>query len=88
MLNPVSLPKMLTPEETAAILRLSKNTVYDLIQRGEIIAKKIGRVYRIPQKSLSFTLTGLDEDLYQAEKEDIMILEPVEKEIAKVRKSF
>lgn len=79
---------MLTPEETAVILRLSKNTVYDLIQRGEILAKRIGRVYRIPQKSLSFALTGLDEDLYQAEKEDLTILGLVEKEIAKARKTF
>ncbi len=88
MLNPVSLPKMLTPEDTAAILQLSKNTVYDLIQKGEILAIKIGRVYRIPQKSLSFALTGLSEDLYLAEKEDLKILAPVEKEITKVRKSL
>lgn len=88
MLDQVSLPKMLTPEEAADILRLSKNTVYDLIQRGEILAKKIGRVYRIPQKSLSFALTGLDEDLYQAEKKDLTNLELVEKEITKTRKSL
>lgn len=88
MLNQVCLPKMLTPEEAAVILRLSKNTVYDLIQRGEILAKKIGRVYRIPQKSLSFALTGLDEDLYQAEKKDLTNLELVEKEITKARKSL
>lgn len=88
MLDQVSLPKMLTPEEAAVILRLSKNTVYDLIQRGEILAKKIGRVYRIPQKSLSFALTGLDEDLYQAEKKDLTNLELVEKEITKARKSL
>lgn len=88
MLDSVYLPKMLTPEETAVILRLSKNTVYDLIQKGEILAKKIGRVYRIPQKSLSFALTGLDEDLYQAEKEDLTVLGSVEKEIAKIRKTL
>lgn len=88
MLNQFTLPKMLTPEEVASILRLSKNTVYDLIQRGEILAKKFGRVYRIPQKSLSYALTGLDEDLYQAEKKDLSILRSVEKEISKVRKSL
>lgn len=79
---------MLTPEETAVILRLSKNTVYDLIQKGEILAKRIGRVYRIPQKSLSFALTGLDEDLFQAEKEDLTALGLVEKEITKARKTL
>ena len=77
---------MLTPEETAAILQLSKNTVYNLIQRGEILAKKIGKVYRIPQKSLSFALTGIAEHLYQAEKEDLKIIEPIEKQIKQIRK--
>lgn len=79
---------MLTPEETAAILQLSKNTVYDLIQKGEIPAKKIGRVYRIAQKSLSFALTGLDEDLYQRELEDFKIIRLIEKQIKQVRKSL
>lgn len=88
MLDSVSLPKMLTPEETAVILQLSKNTVYDLIQKGEILAKRFGRVYRIPQKSLSFALTGLDEDLYQRELEDLTVLNLVEKEIAKTRKTL
>ena len=43
-----------TPDQVAQILQLSTNTVYDLINRGEIIAKKIGKVYRIPANSLSF----------------------------------
>lgn len=61
---------MYTPEQAAGMLQLSQNTVYELIKRGEIVAKKIGRVYRIPTQSLSFALTGLDDDLYQAEQED------------------
>ena len=59
-----------TPDQVADLLQLSSNTVYGLISRGEILAKKIGKVYRIPAKSISFVFTGLDFDLYQAELED------------------
>lgn len=78
-------PKVYTPEQVAQILQLSKNTVYDLINRGEIVAKKIGKVYRIPASSLSFVFTGLDEDLYNAEKEDIQSLGQVHTALSQVR---
>lgn len=81
------VPKVYTPEQVAQILQLSKNTVYELISRGEIVAKKIGKVYRIPASSLSFAFTGLDEDLLAAQKEDDKILPRIEKALAKVRKS-
>lgn len=77
--------KVYTPEQVASILQLSKNTVYDLISRGEIIAKKIGKVYRVPASSLSFVFTGLDYDLYKAEKADLEKLSTVQEEIDKVR---
>ncbi len=63
-----NLPKVYTPEQVANILQLSKNTIYELIARGEIVAKKIGKVYRIPQSSLNFVFTGLDEDLKNISK--------------------
>ncbi len=59
-----------TPEQVAKMLQLSKNTVYQLINRGEIVAKRIGKVYRISARSLSFLFTGLDEDLFFAERVD------------------
>lgn len=68
-----NLPKAYTPEQVAEMLQLSKNTVYELIARGEIVAKKIGKVYRIPQSSLTFVFTGLDEDLYQVEKDNPLL---------------
>lgn len=74
-----------TPEQVADILQLSKNTVYDLISRGEIIAKKIGKVYRIPAASISFVFNGLDYDLYKAEEEDFKNLSKIQDEIAKAR---
>lgn len=85
MISNVNLPKVYTPEQVAEILQLSKNTVYDLINRGEIVAKKIGKVYRIPTSSLSFVFSGLDEDLYNAEQADLKSISKVEKELKKVR---
>src|SRR5665213_2181315 len=66
-----------TPEQVATMLQLSKNTVYDLIGRGELVAKRFGRVYRIPASSLSFMFTGLDTDLFNAEQIDEASLGPV-----------
>lgn len=77
--------KVYTPDQVAEILQLSSNTVYDLISRGEILAKKIGKVYRIPANSISFALTGLDYDLYLAEQEDKKNLSGVEDALADAR---
>ena len=85
MINSQVLPKVYTPEQVAEILQLSKNTVYNLIARGEIVAKKIGKVYRIPARSISFALTGLDEDLYEAEREDLKNIGGVHKALSKIR---
>ena len=77
--------RVYTPEQVADMLQLSKNTVYDLISRGEIIAKKIGKVYRIPTSSISFVFSGLDTDIDQAQKEDFKLIPKIEKEITKAR---
>lgn len=85
MISNQNLPKVYTPEQVAQILQLSKNTVYDLISRGEIVAKRIGKAYRIPVSSISFVFTGLDEDLYRAEQEDLKNISMIEKVLTKVR---
>ena len=77
--------KVYTPEQVASLLQLSKNTVYGLIRKGEILAKKIGKVYRIPESSLSFVFTGLDNDLLKAQEEDEKNLPRVEEAIKKAR---
>jgi len=79
------LPKTYTPEQVAEILQLSKNTVYQLISRGEIVAKKFGKVYRIPASSISFAFTGLDKDILKAQREDEKNLTKVEKTLREVR---
>ena len=78
-------PKVYTPAQVAEMLQLSKNTIYQLINRGEIVAKKIGKVYRIPATSVFFAFNGVDYDLYQAEEADLEKLEKIEKELVKVR---
>ena len=80
--------KMYTPEQVAQILQLSKNTVYELINRGEIIAKRIGRVYRVPARSISYAFTGLDQDLFDAQVEDLRNLPKVEETLKNVRASL
>ncbi len=80
--------KALTPEQVAEILQVSKNTVYELIQRGEIIAKKFGRVYRISPVSLSFVFTGLDEDLLEKQRIDEENLKKVRPLLKSARKKL
>ena len=77
--------KVYTPEQVADILQLSKNTIYNLISKGEIVAKKLGRVYRIPKSSISFAFTGLDDDLYKKEQKDLKTLPKINKALSKAR---
>ena len=81
-------PKVYTPEQAAEILQLSKSTIYDLISRGEIIAKKIGGVYRITQKSLSFVFSGLDEDILELQEKDEKNLRKKNLAIGETRKKI
>lgn len=86
MLQSLNTTTAYTPEQVAEMLQLSKNTVYDLIARGEIVAKKFGKVYRIPAVSLSFLFTGMDEDIYSAQLEDEKNLNTVQEVVQNVRK--
>lgn len=42
----------LTPEEVAELLRIKKNTVYEMIKRGDLQAYRIGRKYRIEKSAV------------------------------------
>jgi excisionase family DNA binding protein len=46
------LPEYLRPEEFRAYLGLGRNTVYDLLRRGEIPHLRFGRTIRIPKAAL------------------------------------
>lgn len=52
--------KVYTPEEVAAILKVSKNMVYELIATNELYARKVGRVYRIPAVAVDYFTHKLD----------------------------
>ena len=81
-------PIAYTPEQVAEMLQLSKNTVYDLISKGEIVAKKNGKVYRIPESSISFVFTGLDYDIYQMEQQDLQNLSNIKEDIKSARRKL
>jgi len=65
---PVREEVSLTPEEVAGILKIAKNTVYEMIKRGELPAYRIGRklrvdpndveIYRKQGKSFEFSPPG------------------------------
>lgn len=43
----------LTVAEVAAIMRVSKMTVYRLVHGGELPAVQIGRSFRVPEKAVT-----------------------------------
>lgn len=49
---------IITVKEAQEILKISKKSVYKLIENNEIFAKKIGKVYRIPKKSVCKYILG------------------------------
>lgn len=46
------LPEFLSPEEFARYMRLGRNTVYDLLRRGDVQHVRFGRTIRIPKAAL------------------------------------
>ena len=44
--------EVLTPEEVADYLQLTKDTIYRLIREHRLAATRIGRSYRIPKEDL------------------------------------
>jgi excisionase family DNA binding protein len=53
-----TLPEVLTVREAAAILRIGRNQLYQVIGRGELGAVRIGRSIRIPKHALLALLTA------------------------------
>lgn len=45
-------PDILTTADVCDLLKVSKSTVYKLIQTGELKAKKVAQHYRIPKAEL------------------------------------
>jgi excisionase family DNA binding protein len=62
MVTVASEPEFYTVQEVAARLRLSRKTVYRLVERGEIRAIKIGDNYRIPREALEAIIRGEERE--------------------------
>ena len=46
------IPDVLTVNEVASFLKVSKKSVYSLLQDNQIYYRKIGRIYRIPKTAI------------------------------------
>jgi len=54
--------KFLTVAEVAAVMRVSKMTVYRLVHAGELASVQVGRSFRIPERAVhDYLKVGYDE---------------------------
>lgn len=44
--------KLVTPEEAAEILGCGMNTIYKILKSGKLKAMRIGRIWKIPRRSV------------------------------------
>ena len=50
--SPLAQVRFLTVAEVAALMRVSKMTVYRLVHSGELTAVRVGRSFRVPEKAV------------------------------------
>jgi excisionase family DNA binding protein len=50
--RPLSEVSFLTVAEVAAMMRVSKMTVYRLVHAGDLPAVRVGRSYRVPEQAV------------------------------------
>ena len=55
-----SLPPQIafTVQEACELLRVSENTMYEVLRRGQIESVRLGRGYRIPRRALEAFVAG------------------------------
>lgn len=58
----ISGVKFLTVAEVAAVMRVSKMTVYRLVHSGELPAVRVGRSFRVPEEDVN---AYLQKSFYQ-----------------------
>lgn len=59
-------PRLLTVNEVADVMRVSKMTVYRLIHAGELPAIRVGKSFRVPQGALDQLLDTSWDDTESA----------------------
>jgi excisionase family DNA binding protein len=60
---PRTAVSFLTVAEVAAIMRVSKMTVYRLVHGGEMAAVRVGRSFRVPEPAVRDYLSGARTDV-------------------------
>ena len=53
-----SFPEIMTPEQAAEYLQVSRETVYRYIRQGKLAASRLGRSYRLEKRNLDLLLWG------------------------------
>ncbi|MCL0058706.1 helix-turn-helix domain-containing protein [Dehalococcoidia bacterium] len=51
-----AIKEIMTPEQVADYLQLSKDTIYRYIREGKLTASRLGRDYRIPKENVDLFL--------------------------------
>ena len=54
----LSLLRFLTVAEVAALMRVSRMTVYRLVHSGELASVRVGRSFRVPERTVHDYLRG------------------------------
>ena len=57
-MSSLSEVRFLTVAEVAAIMRVSKMTVYRLVHAGELTSVRVGRSFRVPESAVHEYLRG------------------------------
>ena len=57
-MSSLSEVRFLTVAEVAAIMRVSKMTVYRLVHSGELTSVRVGRSFRVPEQAVHEYLRG------------------------------
>jgi excisionase family DNA binding protein len=57
-MSSLSEVRFLTVAEVAAIMRVSKMTVYRLVHSGELTSVRVGRSFRVPERAVHDYLRG------------------------------
>jgi excisionase family DNA binding protein len=51
-MSSLSEVRFLTVQEVAALMRVSKMTVYRLVHSGELASVRVGRSFRVPERAV------------------------------------
>lgn len=77
---------LLSAQEVAEILKISRNTVYELIKRGELNSSKVGKQVRISKDEVNAYLNGTVNQTSSAGRK--MLYSPPVSKIAKKQNSY